>query len=73
MENEKAKRKRYYNTETASRAQAKYDAKNTRHVSLKFNRATDADIIAKLAAVAATEGIQAYIKKVIRNDLKKGG
>lgn len=70
---EKPKRKQYYNPETAGRAQAKYDAKNTRHVSLKFNRTTDADIIAKLEAVAAGDGIQAYIKRVIRNDLEKGG
>ena len=53
-------------------AQAKYDAANTTRVWLKLNNRTDADIIRKLAQEKIGSGIQAYIKSLIRNDLKRG-
>lgn len=48
------------------RAVAKYDATNTRKVTIKLNINTDADIIAKLEAV---DNMQGYIKKLIRGDI----
>lgn len=56
-------------TEAQKRAQKKYDEANKdkwRMIHLKLNRETDADIIQKLESV---EGIQTYIKQLIRADL----
>lgn len=56
-------------TEAQKRAQKKYDEANKdkfRMIHLKLNRETDADIIQKLESV---DGIQTYIKKLIRADL----
>ena len=52
--------------------QARYDAENTTRIGLKLNNRTDADIIRKLAQEKLGSGIQAYIKSLIRNDLKRG-
>lgn len=51
-----------------NRATAKYDAENTRFFGLKFNKKTDADIIAFLEGAenkqaAVKEAIRAYISK----------
>lgn len=54
--------------EAAIKAQAKYDAKNTRQVHLKLNRRTDSDVLEKLDSVPNKQG---YIKKLIRADLNK--
>lgn len=51
--------------------QARYDAQNTARFYLKFNVRTDADIIAKLDEEKSGAGIQAYIKRLIREDLKR--
>lgn len=48
------------------RAVAKYDAVNTKKITLKLNRNTDADIIDALAAV---DNMQGYIKALIRQDI----
>lgn len=56
-------------TEAQKRAQKKYDEANKdkwRMIHLKLNRETDAEIIQKLESV---EGIQTYIKQLIRADL----
>lgn len=56
-------------TEAQKRAQKKYDEANKdkwRMIHLKLNKETDADIIEKLESV---EGIQTYIKQLIRADL----
>lgn len=47
------------------KASAKYDKENTIGIYLKLNKTTDADIIAKLAAI---ENKQGYIKNLIRKD-----
>ena len=52
------------------RAGAKYDAEHTKQIMLKLNKTTDADILAKLAAVGNTQG---YIKALIRADIERGG
>lgn len=65
-------RKRYYNPEVASRAQAKYDKTHTTAIHMKLNNITDADILEKLAAVSDGEGKQGYIKRLIRQDIMKG-
>ena len=52
--------------------QAKYDAENTTRIGLKLNNRTDADIIQKLQKEKLGSGIQAYIKRLIRSDLKRG-
>lgn len=51
-----------------SMIQAKYDAKNSKVYSLKFNRKTDAEIIEKLDNVESRNG---YIKRLIREDLAR--
>lgn len=53
-------------TEAKKRANAKYDAANTKQVALKLNIKTDADILAHLAR---TENVQGYIKRLIRSDM----
>lgn len=55
-------------TEAQKRAVAKYDAKNTRKIVLKLNRATDADILKRLDTVGNRQG---YIKRLIREDIEK--
>lgn len=60
--------------ETMERKMAKalYDREHTRAVKLKLNTKTDADILAKLDAMADQPGgKQGYIKRLIREDLKK--
>lgn len=52
------------------RAGAKYDAEHTKQITLKLNKTTDADILAKLAATGNAQG---YIKALIRADLERGG
>ena len=53
----------------ASERQARYDANHTRRFGLKLNTETDADIIRALEN--AEEGIQGYIKRLIREDIDK--
>lgn len=55
-------------TEAQIKAQAKYDAANTKQVHLKLNRRTDWDVLEKLDSVPSKQG---YIKKLIRADLEK--
>lgn len=50
------------------KAQAKYDKSNTCQVILKLNVNSDADILAKLGMERNKQG---YIKKLVRNDLRK--
>lgn len=54
-------------TEAQLRAGAKYDAANTRRISLKFNLKTDVDILERLDEVESTQG---YIKSLIRADIR---
>ena len=54
-------------------ATAQYDRDNTRRINLKLNNKTDADIIKRLEALKETEGIQGYLKRLIREDMKKTG
>ena len=49
-------------------ATAQYDRENCRRINLKLNKKTDADIIQRLES---QENIQAYIKRLIREDMKK--
>lgn len=66
--------KTIYTPEEARRAQneskARYDKENARHISMKFNRKTDADILAKFEEQAS---IQRYIKRLIREDISRNG
>lgn len=48
--------------------QARYDAENAVRISLKLNRKTDADILARLEAMPSKQG---YIKGLIRADIEK--
>lgn len=57
-------------TEAQRRAVRKYDAANTKQVKMKLNLKTDADILGRLAQAAETaEGMQGYIKRLIRADI----
>lgn len=55
-------------TEAQIKAQAKYDAANTRQVHLKLNLRTDKDVLARLDEVPCKQG---YIKRLIREDLER--
>ena len=57
-------------SEKKKASNAKWDAANTRQIKLKLNLKTDADILSKLDSVENTQG---YIKRLIREDIKKGG
>ena len=49
--------------------QARYDKKMTKVITMKLNKGTDAEILAKLESV---DNMQGYIKELIRNDIKGG-
>ena len=49
-------------------ASMKYDAANTKRISLKLNKKTDKDILTKLESV---DNMQGYIKGLIRRDMHK--
>lgn len=52
--------------------QDRYEAQHLERTTLKFNKALDADIIARLAAQPKeTGGKQGYIKRLIRADIAK--
>lgn len=55
-------------SEAQKRANERYDKENTVRLSLKLNKTTDADILAKLESVESKQG---YIKDLIRQDIKK--
>lgn len=57
-------------SEAQNRAVAKYDAENTTQIHLKLNDKTDADILQRLDEVESKQG---YIKRLIREDIAKGG
>ena len=59
-------------TKAQMRAQEKYDRNNTVQIHLKFNKNTDADILARLEQVSIEPGgKQGYIKALIREDIRK--
>lgn len=53
-------------TEAQKKASARYDAKNTKALYLKFNLKTDADILEWLEKVGNKQG---YIKDLIRRNI----
>lgn len=55
-------------TEAKKKANAKYDAANTRQIMLKLNTKTDADILEHLDSMDNKQG---YIKGLIRQDMAK--
>lgn len=53
-------------------AQSRYDKANRIAYSLRLNKKTDSDVIKRLEEVKATlEGMQGYIKRLIREDIAK--
>lgn len=54
-------------SESQKKANAKYDAKNTKQIKLKLNTTTDADILKRLNEVDNKQG---YIKELIRKDIE---
>lgn len=55
-------------TDAAKAAKARYDAKTARYISMKLNTNTDKDIIQRLEK---EKSVQAYLKKLIREDMKR--
>ena len=55
-------------SEAQIRASEKYDRANTIRITLKLNRTTDAEILAKLDSVESKQG---YIKALILADINK--
>lgn len=57
-------------TDAKRKAIRKYDAANTKQIHLKLNLKSDVDILERLAQAAETaEGMQGYIKRLIRQDM----
>lgn len=54
--------------EARLRAQLKYNKANTKQVTLRLNKRTEADIIERLEEVGNKQG---YIKALIRADVEK--
>lgn len=48
-----------------------YDRIHTRRINLKLNNKTDADIISHLERLKESEGIQGYLKRLIREDMRR--
>ena len=63
---------RYYLDTTYANAQSKasvkYDKKNTKSISLKLNKNTDADILEKFKEC---DNVSQYLKQLVRQDIKK--
>lgn len=55
-------------TEATKKAQKKYDQQNTRMVSVKLNKKTDADILKRIEKIGNK---QKYIKALIRKEIKE--
>lgn len=55
-------------TKAQIKASNKYDKENTKQISLRLNKKTDADILDHLETVGSKQG---YIKELIRQDMKK--
>lgn len=54
-------------TEAEKKSQRKYELKSMKQISLKLNRNTDSDVIAKLDSVDSVRG---YIISLIREDIE---
>jgi len=48
----------------------KYDADHTKRYYIKLNKENDKDIIEALEQIKQGEGVQTYIKRLIRADIK---
>ena len=57
-------------TDAKRKTNMDYDRKNTKLIGMKLNKNTDADI---LAFLEKQENIQGYLKRLIREDMKKTG
>ena len=53
----------------ASKRSMKYDETHTKRYYLKLNLENDKDIIEKLEQIKTTEGVQTFIKRLIREDI----
>ena len=53
----------------ASKRSMKYDADHTKRYYLKLNLENDKDIIEKLEQIKTTEGVQTFIKRLIRENI----
>ena len=55
-------------SEANKAANARYDKKMAKYISMKLNKKTDADILEHLGKI---ENVQGYLKQLIRNDMEK--
>lgn len=55
-------------TDAKRKTNAKFDRENTKSVTMKLNKRTDADILEYLQK---QPNIQGYLKSLIREDMKK--
>lgn len=63
-----------FESEAQRRANLKYRKANTTPLSITLNNGTDADIIAHLASEGVVaEGKAAYVRRLIREDMKRKG
>ena len=59
-------------SEAKARANARYNAANTRQVALRLNTHTDADVLERLDSLKG-ESKMGYIKRLIREDMEREG
>ena len=59
-------------SEAKARANARYNAANTRQVALRLNTRTDADVLERLDSLKG-ESKMGYIKRLIREDMEREG
>ena len=55
-------------TDAQKRASARYNARNTVQLAIRLNKATDADVIARIMEAPSKAG---YIKELVRADLRR--
>jgi len=59
-------------SEAKVRANARYNAANTKQVALRLNTHTDADVLERLDSLEG-ESKMGYIKRLIREDIERDG
>ena len=59
-------------SEAKVRANARYNAANTKQVALRLNTHTDADVLERLNSLEG-ESKMGYIKRLIREDMEREG
>lgn len=60
-------------SDAKTRASRKYNDANTIAVKVSYHNVNDREIIERLEQKKTTEGKQGYVKRLIREDIQRGG